>query len=352
MNIQYLNELSRDKNNNFNLIRFTLALMVLFSHSFILIDSKFSALQNFNNLGKSFGDIAVDIFFIISGFLITKSYVNRRSLSAYLKARALRIYPAVIVMTIFCIILGVLNTSYTLKQFFTDSDIYQFWVNNSILLFGIKHELPGLFYNNPFPNEVNGSLWTLRYELKMYIFIAIACSSLAYLAQKFNYINSKFVILLFTIGMLCIYIANHNFSFLNSHYPRLLYMFFCGATYYLFADKISINKKTFIIFTVALILSSITNILAFEIYCITIPYIIFFLAYIPKGFILNYNKLGDYSYGFYIYAFPIQQTIVHLYPTISIEGMILWSFSLTLVMAILSWHFIEAPFLAKKYHTK
>jgi peptidoglycan/LPS O-acetylase OafA/YrhL len=83
-------------------------------------------------------------------------------------------------------------------------------------------------------------------------------------------------------------------------------------------------------------------------YSILLPYLVFYIAYIPGGRIRNFNKAGDYSYGIYIYAFPVQQSIAELIPNISVFGMVCLSFIITFILAYFSWHFVEKKFLKMK----
>ena len=345
---QYLSNQSIGRNNNLNLIRFTLAFLVLFSHSFPLINGQSYTPNVIGGINISLGDIAVDIFFILSGFLITKSFIYSKSLGQYIKSRALRIYPAVITMTLFCIVLGAFYTSLSTSEYFLNTEVIKFLINNSTLLFGIEHTLPHVFNFNPFPNEVNGSLWTLRYEIKMYALIAIVYSSLLYLSKIFNFVSIRKIILVFTVLVLSFYICSKQFDIVNSHYPRLVSMFFIGVSYYLWAEKIKLTTMFFILCVAVLFVSSIVPNAFLTIYCLTLPVIVFYLSYIPRGLIRKYNNLGDYSYGFYIYAFPVQQAIVASNPNISIIKMIVLSFCITLTLAVLSWHFIEIKFIKNR----
>jgi len=88
----------------------------------------------------------------------------------------------------------------------------------------------------------------------------------------------------------------------------------------------------------------------FVVYILSTAYILFYLAYVPSGVVRKYNRLGDYSYGIYIYAFPVQQSIAALFPGISILQMILISAIVTTLLAILSWHLLERRSLKLKEH--
>jgi peptidoglycan/LPS O-acetylase OafA/YrhL len=73
------------------------------------------------------------------------------------------------------------------------------------------------------------------------------------------------------------------------------------------------------------------------------------LAYLFGGWIRNFNRLGDYSYGVYIYAFPVQQCLAALIPGISVARMNIYASLITLTLAVMSWHFIEKPALDRKF---
>jgi len=88
----------------------------------------------------------------------------------------------------------------------------------------------------------------------------------------------------------------------------------------------------------------------FIVYVIVIAYVLFYLAYVPSGFIRKYNQLGDYSYGIYIYAFPVQQSVAHLMPGVSVLQMVLVSAAATSLLAIFSWHLLEQRALRYKAH--
>jgi peptidoglycan/LPS O-acetylase OafA/YrhL len=96
--------LESDRHNNFDFIRFGLAALVIFSHSFDLLAGT-SATNPFmvaTHGQKELGTFAVEMFFIVSGFLITQSFLTGRGLRDFLKKRVLRIYPAFIMISVLC----------------------------------------------------------------------------------------------------------------------------------------------------------------------------------------------------------------------------------------------------------
>lgn len=155
------------KQNNFDFLRFLAATLVIVSHSFPLTGFREIAV-----LHNTLGGHGVFIFFLISGFLITRSYLASNNVFLFFKARLLRIFPALIVVILLTIfVLGPAVTSIPLDQYFANKSTYQ--MLNNILLHSISYKLPGVFEQNPYKYSVNGSLWTLKYEFTFYIFVAV-----------------------------------------------------------------------------------------------------------------------------------------------------------------------------------
>ena len=333
-----LKKLSIGKNNNFNIIRFIAASLVLYSHSFALVTGSANSEPLKNSLGITWGYIAVDIFFITSGFLITVSYLSKRSIFHFIIARILRIFPALIMAIIFCVfVIGIYFTTLEKSEYLTNIQTYKFLIKNSILLFGIEYTLPGVFYENPWKKAVNGSLWTLPHEIKMYAVLLITLLTATILNQNSFKFSTKNLITFITATSITLLILSMKYSILDYNTIRLFTMFFIGTSFYFHRKKIIISNKIFIV-CIILLCISITNKTAFNIlYIFIIPYIVFYLAYIPKGKIRYFNNLGDYSYGIYIYAFPIQQAIASTFLNISIFNMITISFILILFFSIWSW---------------
>lgn len=343
-----LSTYKNSRENNFNLIRFIAASLVLFSHSFALAlgSPDFEPMRS--TIGMTWGDIAVDIFFITSGFLITSSYLSNKGLFAFVWARALRIYPALIVAIIFCVSIGAWFTVLSTQEYFSSLQTYKYIIKNAILFFNIEYTLPGVFLNVPAPSAVNGSLWTLPHEVKMYALLTIILGFTAYISRWLKFITIRNITLLVGIFSMGFHIFNHFYEVLTTPFIRLFAMFFVGAAFYTWGDKVRLSSKWFAFGLPLLLASSFNKDLFFIFYCLSLPILVLYLAYVPSGRIRKFNKIGDYSYGIYIYAFPVQQSLAAIVPNISVAEMVIFSFLVTLFLSVLSWHLIEKKCLKLK----
>ncbi len=337
-----LSEYARGRDNNFNLIRFVAAMMVLYSHSFALA---LGGGEPWSQFGVTPGSIAVDIFFVTSGFLVTASLVVRKELCSFVVARVLRIYPALLVMVFLTVfVLGVTFTTAPLHDYFNDIEIVKYVLRNTTLFAGCCGHLPHVFDDNPVKQAVNGSLWTMPWEVRMY-FLLFGIGVVAKFLQWREQAWKPMVVIAFVIFSVA-YFVNHYVpavSFMQDNRAlRLCMLFFMGATFYAYKEKISISHLTgfsALILVAAALLAG--EWLFLPLYTVLVGYAALYLAYLPAGGIRKFNQLGDYSYGVYIYAFPIQQAIVSM--NIGITGMHLFLIALpcTLLCAVLSWHLIE-----------
>lgn len=162
---------SRD-HNNFNLLRLCAAIGVVVTHSYALLGYPERDFLNRLTHGLvSFSQLGLYSFFVISGFLVYASLTRSSSVASFFSRRALRIFPAlctVIVLTVF--ILGPLATNLSLGAYATHPDTYRYL--EGMLLYKFHYTLPGVFTQNPYPDAVNGSLWTLPHEWTCYVVLA------------------------------------------------------------------------------------------------------------------------------------------------------------------------------------
>ena len=351
-----LSQLAVGHDNNFNLIRFIAAYSVLVSHSFPIVNGP-GLYEPFARIGYSLGGIAVDVFFLTSGFLVTASMLRLRDLRAFFQARAWRIVPALVVMVVLlALCMGPLVTTLPLRDYFLNHLPYQFMVNDVLLLFGIEQHLPGVFHDLPFRKAVNGPLWTLPLEVRCYLSVML----LWWLAGKFAADRPRFLLraslavaattlLLFWGSKIGIPAGVPWPAWLdNWHVFRLFFMFFCGASYYQLRDRIPMRWPLAAVFAAAVAIAVALPSLFFWLYPLCLGYLVLWFAYVPKGPLLAFNRLGDYSYGTYIYAWPMQQLAIWLHRSATPWDVMWLATAMTLPLAMLSWHLVEAPALARK----
>lgn len=336
------------RDNNFNLIRFTAAVAVLVTHSYAVVGLPPSSEPMRYLTGISFGGMAVDAFFITSGFLVTGSLLSRKNALHFLFARLLRVYPALVIVNVLTVfVLGIWFTTFSWSEYLRSPLVSDYLLKNTTLWFGISFTLPGLFENNNIKGGVNGSLWTMYYEVRMYAILLLTWLTLTLLKQNSREEKASIVLIVIAAVAFMSHIFIH-YSALDETSSRFYFMFFSGVLYYLLRDHIVLSGFFFRIALGLLAIGIFFKPTFFLAYHFLYAYIILYLAYVPSGVIRTYNRLGDYSYGFYLYAFPIQQMIAALIPDITLVGMIMSAFLLTLSFAISSWHLVERPALRLK----
>jgi peptidoglycan/LPS O-acetylase OafA/YrhL len=340
-----LDELNQGHDNNFNLIRVLAAISVALSHSYLTVSGDPSTRPLIAETGFSIGYHAVNTFFVISGFLVTQSWMRSSSIISFATARGLRIYPGIIISTLFVtFVLGTAMTALPATEYLTSPETYRYLLLTASLA-EPSGTLPGLFLATPDPITVNGSLWTLRYEIICYVALA-AVGVLGVLTRP-----RTFAAIAVTVGVgllvLSLLPIAHDNTIVLGHFVRFGLCFGLGVVAYQYRALIPVHW----IGVVALIaITSLTfgqAMYPFLLY-VTTAYATFWLAYVPKGKIRLFNKSGDYSYGIYIYAYPVQQTLIGLAPGLTPLQMFGGAVAASLPLAIASWHLVEHPTLRWK----
>ncbi len=342
-----LSNLSHGRENNITLLRFLGAVFVLLGHSWALrygagtLQDPLSALiRAYTAFGVSIHGMGVSLFFVLSGFLVTISYALRDNIFEYFESRILRIFPALsiaVLLTVFLV--GTWATSLPLVDYLSHTSTWMYIIDNSSLL-KIHYTLPGVFLENP-RHEVNGSLWTLPIELWMYMCVAfIGLLGILKSGKIFN---------LFFLFLILLYLSDpKSFPLLaeEKHVQISIYFLF-GAFYYMNADRIPINFTALSILALFCSLGYKSPYFDF-LFVAFFSYLVLLVAYHPSLKLPNIDRFGDFSYGIYIYAYPVEQSIIFIYPSLSAIYIALYSFLVVMVLAILSWNYIERPTLRLK----
>jgi peptidoglycan/LPS O-acetylase OafA/YrhL len=330
--------------NNFDFLRVTLATLVIFSHSCQLLSGQLAAdpLYRLMHSQMSGGALAVNFFFVLSGFLVVKSWEQSRTSSDFARKRFLRIYPGFAMVLAFCVfIVGPLGGA-NLQTYFTSPKTYKFF---EMLLLRPNSTLPQVFTWLPNSGVVNASLWTIRFELICYI---------AVLVLGIGGVLTRRTLLL--IAFILAYTWFNRGSgrplsvpFLGSlaEFPRLITYFLSGAVFYLYRDLIPHSRKWLLVSVAALAASHAHGL------SLTLPifgtYTVFYAAFSHTFRMHHVARWGDFSYGLYLYAYPVQQLLVQHFGTATPAFLLfVLSFAITLALAVLSWHFVERPCLRLK----
>jgi peptidoglycan/LPS O-acetylase OafA/YrhL len=282
----------------------------------------------------------VPIFFALSGFLVAAS-LFRNPITTFVGLRVLRIVPALAVETVLsAFILGAIVTTLPLSRYFTSPGFFKYLCN---ILGWVHYSLPGVFHTNPYPDRVNGQLWTVPWELWCYF----ALTAAAVLGIVRNRVLFMAMTVVGTLGYLAfdVLVRRGEINLENGvHGPVLLLPFLSAVSLYLFRDRLPWSGRWCL--TAAFASCVLLETPGGE-YLLGFP-IAYVAIYVG---LLNPVKIGllrgaDYSYGLYIYHYVIQQTVVFLAP-----GQRHWYvvFSISMVLggafAALSWTFIEKPAL-------
>lgn len=344
------------RNNNFNLLRLVAASLVIYAHSFPLLLGPSSGPGGgpadwfYDWTGIIAGGLAVQAFFVMSGIMVAQSFERSPTIWVFIRARVLRIYPALIVCVLICaLVLGPVMTSVGLTTYLSDTQMWKFIaVNSSLTSLEIKLFLPGVFESNPIAGYVNGSLWTLPWEILMYIGLtAVGILGL---------LRGSLVTLTIWSCSLLIYVSEAALDEPVFRHKLVICAsfssyFFMGVLLYLWRDRIKLNWLTLGV-SVAIWVLACSQLreqqLALLLYVPALAYLIINLASVPGGFIRSYGRVGDYSYGTYIYAYPAQQLLVSLYGFSSPLGLCLAALLASWALAFCSWHLIESPALKYK----
>jgi len=331
----------RERYPVFDSLRIIAAVVVILSHAFPLSGHPEPVATWLGDYGLTFGALAVATFFVISGFLITMSWTASPRAVPYSVKRVARIWPAfVIVVLAAAFVLGPLVTTLSVRGYFTDPGTWSY-VAHTVFMSPVKYRLPGVFETLPH-RAVNGSLWTLPYEVLAYIGVL--------LLGFVGLMNKRVVVLtMFVLGLVLfrLDVASHQFH-INADVGGMTFAlllglgtwFLGGATLYLFRDRV---PWSYPVAAAALLLTVVGAVVGEAILFVGgFAYLIVFVGTRQWHSWARVHRFGDPSYGIYLYAFPIQQTLV----LAGIRGA--WSLFLaatpiTVAFGYASWHVIERP---------
>jgi peptidoglycan/LPS O-acetylase OafA/YrhL len=338
-----LGDILTPEDNSFGVMRLLMASLVLISHSYMYAFGTPLAEPLTAWTGHSLGQHAVQGFFILSGILVAQSFERSRSLVDFAAARALRIFPGLVVCVLLtALVLGPLASQLTPSQYFS-SPVLIAYVAKTLSLATGSAPLPGVFSDLPLAGSVNTSLWTLKFEVLCYAGLALA--GLAGLFRE----RYRLAIAVALASFLVVIFAGdpepfsgHSFTD-NVRYFALY--FSTGTLIYLVRDRLVINAAALVPLAALFVLAQGTRFAELTT-AMLLGYAIVWGASYRFGPLRAWCNRFDLSFGVYIYAGPIQQAIIDAVPALHPAGISLVAFAFVVPLAILSWVLIEQPALA------
>jgi len=312
-------------NNNFDILRLILAFLVYFAHWNILTS------QQSSNPVFHLSGYAVDMFFIVSGFLVFWSFDNDQNIKHFYIKRFFRIFPLYAILI-------VLQTFFFIV--FSDGgfgQIVKYFVCNIVFLNFLSPSVSTIFSSLQV-DAINGSLWTLKNEVVFYVLMPL-------LFRLYKKWRLYFLAMLYLFSLFYMLVVDYlGISKLLVQFPAQLRLFTVGITLYVMFDKLK-NKN--IIFFVAgsfglIVLFSGNDYFKFSLYPFLLGIIMIWLVYYVKPIKIKF----DFSYSFYILHFPVIQLSVYFgvnpaNPIISFVSL----FSVVLVLSYFSEKYIEKRFI-------
>ncbi len=339
--------LNQPHQDNLIWLRLFAAAMVIYGHSYAL--SPQSPMQ-FDLIARAIpgtyaGAFGVDLFFLLSGILITHSWFKTNSSTRFASARIRRIFPGLVVCVVLsATVLGPLMSELDIAHYFADGRWLRYWLGNGSLL-DMNYELPGVFLANPYPRVVNGSLWSLKVEVLCYAAVLVAGLVLQRIAvPRAAQSLALFMSVLFLLSPLMRQLP------LSAEVPRAAAYFALGALLSINAKHITLNGA---VWSAILVLAwSGANYLdpnqlpAACARAFALASFLMLCGYCIKPW--SPPVFGDASYGVYLYGFPIQQSLMQLFPTWGPLQLTFPSLALALACGIASFHWVEKRYLRRR----
>lgn len=299
------------------------------------------------------GELAVDAFFLLSGYLIVQSWMTAPDLWRFLKSRILRIYPGFIVATLICVFLvGPLGT-HDPRHYFSELSLATVAGNMLRLL---QPESPPVFEGQSYA-LLNGAMWTISYEFKCYLAVLVL--------GVIGVLRRRALVLTLTAVIMLIF-ASQKFGFalpapkgliewasLRTSTFRFAAFFFTGTCFYLLRPRIKLDGWIATMAAATLLATMLMGwapLLEIELPILG-GYLLFYAGFKPITALADFDKLPDISYGVYLYGWPVQKLLLWYFPAIPVWLLMLLSSLAAIGLGLMSWHTIEKPCLRWKSAT-
>lgn len=328
------------RTSGFDYLRIVLSLSIILWHGISLSYGPIVEIAWWRGPVGTVMHFVLPMFFALSGFLVAGSLDRCPTLVSFYGLRVLRIVPALAVeVTLSALLFGPMLTSYAVDAYFGDPRFAHYFLN---MVGDIHYVLPGLFAANPVADTVNAQLWTIPFELQCYL--AIGGLATAGVLRRRSVLLCVVLLGQAIWAWQAISLGDNGGSG-GASGPVLVISFLAGVLFHLYRDRIQLRTSFFLI---ALLAGFVLSGLPHGSYYLPIPatYLTVYLGLLnpPK---MKLVSSGDYSYGLYLYGYPLQQAVASYGPATHH-----WWINVGLALpaafliAVVSWHKIEQPMLA------
>jgi len=330
------------RDNRLTLIRFVLAASVLLEHAIIVTQGPLPPPPLTVN-GWSLSYIAVNAFFVLSGFLIADSLERRADVFTYAASRALRIMPALVFLSLAAVfVFGPYFTELTIDEYWSSGQTWTYPIQ--VLGFLDTSQGPaGMFADLPWAGEFSATLWTLRYEMIAYVAAALIFFS------PLPWGKHTHLVLFGLTGTAYLMLSlfwNEAPALIMSA-ARLSSAFTLGMVVHGWRHSLPVTPWAVLI-ALPLWLASGAAPWAETFLNITLAVAIFWIAFARLGGLPTWSKIPDWSYGIYIWHYPVMQAVLYFDPEAKPLVIGAVSLPLSFLIAAVSWSFIEKPSLGLK----
>ncbi len=333
--------ITKNRPSGFDYMRIALSISVICWHSLLISYGTDTTAGVWGRVLQPLSLLIVPMFFPLSGFLVAGSLERSKSLIGFLGLRVFRIMPALTVeVMLSALILGPLLTTSSLSSYFSDPVLQSYFWN---ILGDIHYKLPGLFKENP-TDLVNGQLWTVPYELICYILLSVLAVA--------GIVRSREFLLAFLVFYYAAQLVNTlvrtQTDYQGAGGSSIVMAFITGVFFYRYREQIPWSRWLFVAMLIISVALPMFVPKGMRFAAVPIAYATVYLGLTspPRNRLL---LSGDYSYGLYLYGFPVQQAI-HSASTAfhSWYANILLSVPIAAAIAAASWWFVENPVLRRR----
>ena len=329
------------KQNSFDDIRILCCFIVIYEHCVVLTKIPY--------LNLDLRTPAVNVFFILSGYWVTRSYINSESIGAYAKKRFRKIFPMLWGVVLTCALLFSLFSTLGIRDYFISTALYKYIICNGLTLNFLCQNLPGVFAGTYGEGVINGALWTLKIELGFYIVLPVLYAIYKKSKNKRNTIIGLFLVSFFIQIAISVVVSQLSLpESLDNQLPSFLPYFLFGMALFVEGGVqryIQTSKPLFFVCLAVFLIGHFFHIqpLAY-LESITVGVIVFFLANNVSSFI---GRRENISYGMYLIHFPIIQMLAWLgmfekYSYVAIIAVFCMSFSIICLVNFLKDRYLNS----------